>query len=633
MFSKREGSSPLHPLQPLQAPTAEAAPPAPMPDDLNGALPFIPGDSIGAAPLLPANNPEFSTGPGPFMPIGPEVDVDAVLRPLIERSYVPTGDRPGLKRAVLGDDTLDPEPYIQAQGRSSQATRLPNGNANPDPASIAQAYTSNTSPNMAAPAINIPTPPAASPASRPVLPGTGPLPELILPPLPEPAAAAAAQQPVPVRRAEPQPAAIAPGAAPLREPQSSAVPPHLVYALVQRIMSAFPQDVLLDRTPEIEQMLAGRFIAALSQVPGPIPPGGQEALFAAVIDEILGLGPIQSLVNDDAVTEIMINGPSHVSIERNGRILDSGVTFQNEDHLIRIARRIVKPLGRPLDHSHPVADARLTDGSRVSIIAPPCAVHGTTITIRKFSRRLLSLDDLVAAGTLTAVVAAFLQACVAGRINIFVTGPASSGKTTLLNALASFMPATERVVTIEESAQLRLDRPNVISLEALPPAHDDAPGVSLDRLLAAALKMRPQRIILGDLHGPEAATLLHAINNGFDGSFASLYATSPTDALARLEAMAAPSNPGLPIRSLREHIASAVDLVLHLTRLPDGSRRIVSISEVQGMQGDAVVLTPIFHADLAGAAPASLMPTGHLPTLLQRLASFGRHIDPAIFSP
>jgi pilus assembly protein CpaF len=602
-----------------------------MPDDLNGALPFIPGDSFSAAPLLPANSTELSTGPGPFMPIGPEVDVDAVLRPLIERSYVPTGDRPGLKRAVLGDDTLDPEPYIQAQGRSSQATRLPNGNANPDATSIAQAYTSNTSPNMTAAAASAP---AAAPAPRPVLPGTGPLPELILPPLPEPAAPVApAPQPVPVRRPEPQPAAIAPAPAPPREPQTPAVAPHLVYALVQRIMSAFPQDVLLDRTPEIEQMLAGRFIAALSQVPGPIPPGGQEALFAAVIDEILGLGPIQSLVNDEAVTEIMVNGPSHVSVERNGRTLDSGVTFQNEDHLIRIARRIVKPLGRPLDHNHPVADARLADGSRVSIITPPCAVHGTTITIRKFSRRLLSLDELVAAGTLTPVAAAFLQACVAGRINIFVTGPASSGKTTLLNALASFVPATERLVTIEESAQLRLDRPNVVSLEALPPAHDDAPGVSLDRLLAAALKMRPQRIILGDLHGPEAATLLHAVNNGFDGSLASLYATSPADALARLEAMAAPSNPGLPIRSLREHIASAVDLVLHLTRLPDGSRRLVSISEVQGMQGDAVVLTPIFHADLTGAAPASLMPTGHLPTLLQRLASFGLQIDPVIFSP
>jgi pilus assembly protein CpaF len=601
MFSNRESAPP----QGEQTNTANGAAEHPLPND---GLQGIPGDMHGITPLLPAD----TTGmpPGPFMPVGPEVDVAAVLRPLIEGNFVPTGERPGLKRAVLGDDTLDPEPYIQAQGRSSQAHRQANGTT------------------------------IAHPRLRDTLAGTGPLPELELPPLPDPAPQHESQprlQPQPELQAhphlqpepqfEPQPVpAIAPGqeSGPLARLQA---PPLLVYALVQRIMSGFPQGVLLDKTPEIEQMLAGRFIAALSQVPSPIPPGGQEALFAAVMDEILGLGPLQSLVNDDSVTEIMVNGPAQVWVERHGQTMESGVTFQNEEHVNRIAQRILKPFARPLDGRHPIAEARLPDGSRVNIVAPPCALHGTAITIRKSARRLLSLEELVAADTLTPTVAAFLQACVAGRINMLVTGGAGSGKTTLLNALASAIPPSERIVTVEESAQLRLDRPHVVSLEALPPGLDDSPGVGMERLVSNALKMRPERIVVGELRGPEAAGLLHAMNSGFDGSLATLYATSPADALSRLEAMASQGRGDMPHRLLREQIAAAVDLVVHLARLRDGSRYIVYIGEVQGMEGDAFILTPIFRRDPS----CDLLPTGLLPRLLQRLADNGQHIDPAVF--
>jgi pilus assembly protein CpaF len=404
-------------------------------------------------------------------------------------------------------------------------------------------------------------------------------------------------------------------------------PPFLVYALVQRIMQALPQGVLLDKTPEIEQMLAGRFIAALSQVPGPIPPGGQEALFTAVMDEIFGLGPLEALVNDDTVTEIMVNGPSQVWVERGGQTMQSAVTFQNEEHVARIAQRILRPLGRMLDRKHPIAEARLPDGSRVNIIAPPCSVLGTTIAIRKFSRTLLTLDELVAAGTLTPTVAVFLQTCVQGRINLLVTGGASAGKTTLLNALASFVPTGERIVTVEDPAQLRLERPHVVSLEAVPPGHDDGPGAGMDRLLANALKLRPDRVVVGEVRGAEAADLLHAMNTGFDGSLATVYATSPADALARIEAMAVVARKEMPQRLVREQTASAVDLVVHLGRQPDGSRRVLNVSEVQGMEGDAIVLADIFRAE----DPATLVPTGLLPRLLQRLASSGLHLDHAIF--
>jgi pilus assembly protein CpaF len=305
---------------------------------------------------------------------------------------------------------------------------------------------------------------------------------------------------------------------------------------------------------------------------------------------------------------------------------------------------------RTLDIEHPIAEARLPDGSRANIITPPASVHGTTVTIRKVPRSLFTLEELVAAGTLTPTVAAFLQSCVAGRINVLITGGAGSGKTTLLSALASFVPASERIVTVEESVQLRLDRPHVVSLEAVPaPMGEDgtrrgpgaSPGVSMDLLVANALKMRPDRIVVDELRGHErgggAAALLHAMNTGFDGSLATLYATSPPDALARLEAMAMMGRDGyppqwaMPTRLLREQIVSAVDLVVHLARLRDRqpSRRVAFISEVQGMEGDAILLTPIFRTGDTG----ELVPTGHLPTLLQRLADNGRHVDPVLFRP
>lgn len=414
-------------------------------------------------------------------------------------------------------------------------------------------------------------------------------------------------------------------------------PPQLVQALVQRILSSLPGNMQLERTPEIEQMLAGRFMATLSQVPGTIPPGGQEALFNAVMDEILGFGPLEALLKDDSIAEIMVNGPQQVWIERKGQMTESGITFQNDEHVMRIAQRIVAPLGRRIDRKWPMVDARLPDGSRVNIIAAPCALQGTTITIRKFFKSPLTVDNLIQFGTLTPKMADFLKACVVGRLNIVVAGGTGSGKTTLLNVLSSFIPEGERIITIEDSAELRLNQRHVVSLEARPADSDNAGAVTIRHLVTNSLRMRPERIVVGEVRSGEALDMLQAMNTGHDGSLTTLHSNTPRDALSRMETMVLMSGMDLPIRVIREQVASAIDLIVQQARLRDGSRKITYITEVQGMEGDTIVLQDIFRfretgTDADGKVLGSLQPSGLVPKFVTHLEAHGQKVDRSLFS-
>jgi pilus assembly protein CpaF len=382
-------------------------------------------------------------------------------------------------------------------------------------------------------------------------------------------------------------------------------------------------------------MLAGRFMAALSQVSG-IPAGAQEALFQAVMDEILGFGPLEPLLKDNSISEIMVNGPKQVWIERKGHMTESGVTFLNDDHVMRIAQRIVAPLGRRIDRKWPMVDARLPDGSRVNIIGAPCALAGTTLTIRKFFKTPLTVENLIQFGTMSAQMAEFLQACVVGRLNIVVAGGTGSGKTTLLNVLSSFIPEGERIVTIEDSAELRLNQRHVVPLEARPADVDGSGAVTIRHLVVNSLRMRPERIVVGEVRSGEALDMLQAMNTGHDGSLTTLHANTPRDALSRLETMVLMSGMDLPIRVIREQTASAIDLVIQQSRLRDGSRKVTYITEVQGMEGDTIVLQDIFRfretgTDDEGKVLGRLQPTGLLPKFTERLESAGQKIDRSLF--
>jgi pilus assembly protein CpaF len=414
------------------------------------------------------------------------------------------------------------------------------------------------------------------------------------------------------------------------------VPPELVQTVVQRIMTGFPSNVALERTPDVEQMLAGRFMAALTGVPGNLPPGGQEALFLAVMDEILGFGPLEPFLQDDTITEIMVNGPDQVWIERKGHPNETGVKFLNEEHVMRVAQRVVAPLGRKLDRQWPMVDARLPDGSRVNIIAPPCALQGTTITIRKFFKTPLTVQRLVEFGTVSAQMAEFLKACVIGKLNIVVAGGTGSGKTTLLNVLSSFIPEGQRIVTIEDSAELRLNQRHVVSLEARPADSDGNSAVRIRDLVVNSLRMRPERIVVGEVRGGEALDMLQAMNTGHDGSLTTLHANTPRDALSRLETMVLMAGMELPVRAIREQVASAIDLIVQQARLRDGSRKVTYITEVQGMEGDQIVLQDIFRFrevgnDVAGKVTGRLEATGLVPKFLTRLETEGQRIERALF--
>ena len=333
----------------------------------------------------------------------------------------------------------------------------------------------------------------------------------------------------------------------------------------------------------------------------------RESLVQSVLHELVGLGPLEPLLEDESVTEIMVNGPAQVYVERGGRLTLTDVCFDDEAHLRRIIERILAPLGRRADESSPMADARLADGSRINIILPPLSVHGPILTIRKFAKTPLLVSDLIRLGTLNETAADFLRGGVEKRLNILVSGGTGSGKTTTLNALSSFIPAEERIVTIEDAAELQLQQAHVVTLESRPPNLEGRGEITIRQLVRNALRMRPDRLLLGEVRGGEALDLLQALNTGHDGSLSTIHANSPRDALSRLETLTLMAGADLPLRAVREQVVSAVQLVVQQQRLPNGSRRVTHLSEVTGIDGSgSIVVTDLFHwePDLEALVPA-----------------------------
>jgi len=405
------------------------------------------------------------------------------------------------------------------------------------------------------------------------------------------------------------------------------------------LISAVSHDLELSAVPlgERQQAIRTSLEAALRQTKVALPESLRVQLFRDIIDELTGYGPIQPLLEDPEITEIMVNGAKKVYVERKGKLVKTNVTFENDEHVLRVIERIVLPLGRRIDADSPTVDARLPDGSRVNAIIPPVAIDGPSITIRKFSKEKLTVQQLIEFKSLTPQMAEFLKACVVSRLNIIISGGTGSGKTTLLNVLSGFIPPEERIVTIEDAAELRLHQEHVVRTEAKPPNSEGRGQVTIRDLVRNALRMRPDRIVIGEVRGGEALDMLQAMNTGHDGSLTTLHANSPRDALSRLETMVLMAGLDLPIKVIRQQIASAIDLIVQQTRLKDGTRKIVAITEVAGMEGDTIVMTDIYKFEQSGVRPdgtiiGDFKPTGIRPLFSPRLEAAGYKLGAELFA-
>ncbi|SFN95014.1 CpaF family protein [Proteiniclasticum ruminis] len=355
-----------------------------------------------------------------------------------------------------------------------------------------------------------------------------------------------------------------------------------------------------------------------------------------VMDEVFGYGPVTSYLHDPSVTEVMVNGPNHVYIERFGKIEPTTVTFRNDQHVLHTIDKIIAPLGRRVDESSPMVDARLPDGSRVNIIIPPLAIKGPTITIRKFSTDPFTLEDLITFGTLNMDMAKFLRASVRGRCNVIVSGGTGSGKTTLLNVISSFIPHDERIITVEDAAELQLQQEHVLTLESRPANIEGKGKVTIRDLVVNTLRMRPDRIVVGEVRSAEALDMLQAMNTGHDGSLTTIHANTPRDTLSRLETMVMMAGMELPSKAIREQIASALDLIVQVSRFNDGSRKITKVSEVVGMENDTITLQDIFvfrqeGFDETGKVMGKHVATGIVPKFIEKLKTYGENVPSAIF--
>jgi pilus assembly protein CpaF len=406
-------------------------------------------------------------------------------------------------------------------------------------------------------------------------------------------------------------------------------------ALVEGLGPKLYDSTLSDK--EIQNLVHRRLRELLDDEPVQLAAQEKAHIIQVIGDSVLGLGPLEQFIRDPDITEVMVNSASTIYVERAGKLYWTGAKFLDEEQLRRTIDKIVARVGRRVDESSPYVDARLPDGSRVNAIIPPLAVDSPILTIRKFSADPYTADDLVSFGTMSLATVEFLKACVAGRINILVSGGTGVGKTTTLNVLSSFLPPDERILTIEDAAELKLQQPHVVRLEARPPNIEGRGRVSIRDLVRNALRMRPDRIVVGEVRGEEALDMLQAMNTGHDGSISTVHSNSPRDAIARMETMTMMAGMDLGVRAIREQIASAIQLIIHQARLKDGTRRITHITEIVGMEGDIITLQDLFTFDYRagmddhGKFMGQLRPTGLRPHFLDRLQDFGIFVPPSLF--
>ncbi len=395
------------------------------------------------------------------------------------------------------------------------------------------------------------------------------------------------------------------------------------------------QSMDVTRKNEVRTHIEELFNAILADESIVISRAERLSLFEAIVAEILGFGPLEILLADDTITEIMVNGPKNVFIEQKGQISRANIAFENDEHVLRILDRIVAPLGRRIDESSPLVDARLPDGSRVNAVIRPISLVGPTITIRKFSKKPLTIDDLIRFGSMTKEIADFLRACIIARLNTIVAGGTGSGKTTLLNVLSGFIPNDERIVTVENAAELQLRQEHVVTLETRPSNLEGKGQITIQDLVVNCLRMRPDRIVVGECRGGEALDMLQAMNTGHDGSLTTCHSNTPRDTISRLEVMCLMAGMDLPVRAIREQIASAVDLICQQNRLRDGSRKIEKITEVQGMEGEIITMSDIFEFEQTGIEGGKIIgrirPTGLRPKFIERIEAAGIHLPPSVF--
>ncbi len=391
----------------------------------------------------------------------------------------------------------------------------------------------------------------------------------------------------------------------------------------------------LTRTDELKKTILSSFEQILVEENIILSRPERQRMFEQILAEIIGFGPMQSLLDDDSITEVMVNGPRNVYVERKGRLMKVPIGFESNEHVKRVIDRIVSPLGRRIDESSPYVDARLPDGSRVNAVIPPISLIGPTITIRKFSKSPITIQQMVNFGSLTAESVEFLKACVFARCNIVISGGTGSGKTTLLNVLSGFIPEDERILTIENAAELQLRQEHVVTLESRPANIEGKGEITIRQLVVNALRMRPDRIVVGEIRDEAALDMLQAMNTGHDGSMTTLHSNSPRDTLSRLETMTLMAGMDLPVRAIREQISSAVNLVCHQERMRDGTRKVTHITEVLGMEGDVITTQDIFIFEQTGIENGRILgvlrPTGLRPRFMDQIESAGVQLPNTVF--